>query len=108
MTGFPSAVSILSSMSIVGSAVQLRKIAWASGESTARAMRNTGGWAEAVSDESLVEGIQLLAETTGIFTETAGLYFLVEAAVRSGNDADIDGTRIIATKRPDLALFNGT
>ncbi|MBO0723287.1 MAG: threonine synthase [Blastocatellia bacterium] len=32
----------------------------------------TGGWAEDVSDAEIVEAIQLLAETEGIFTETAG------------------------------------
>jgi len=32
----------------------------------------TGGWAEDATDEEIVEGIQLLAETEGIFTETAG------------------------------------
>jgi threonine synthase len=35
-------------------------------------IRSTGGWAAAVSDEQLVTGIRVLAETTGIFTETAG------------------------------------
>ncbi|HJU73044.1 MAG TPA: threonine synthase, partial [Gemmatimonadaceae bacterium] len=40
---------------------------------TARdAIVGTGGWAHAVSDAELVRGIQLLAETTGVFTETAG------------------------------------
>jgi threonine synthase len=34
--------------------------------------RRTGGSIEAVTDEEIVEGIRLLAETTGIFTETAG------------------------------------
>lgn len=32
----------------------------------------SGGWAEDVSDAEIVEAIQLLAETEGIFTETAG------------------------------------
>ena len=36
------------------------------------AARRTGGSIEAVGDEEIVEGIRLLAETTGIFTETAG------------------------------------
>lgn len=36
------------------------------------AIRNSGGWATAVSDADLVAGIRTLAETTGIFTETAG------------------------------------
>ena len=34
--------------------------------------RRTGGSIDAVSDQEVVEGIKLLAETTGIFTETAG------------------------------------
>ena len=34
--------------------------------------RRTGGSIEAASDPEIVEGIQLLARTTGIFTETAG------------------------------------
>jgi threonine synthase len=34
--------------------------------------RRTGGAVDAVTDEEIVEGIRLLAETTGIFTETAG------------------------------------
>jgi threonine synthase len=44
----------------------------ADGLTAAAALRETGGWAAAVSDESLVRGIRLLAESTGIFTETAG------------------------------------
>jgi threonine synthase len=35
-------------------------------------IQSTGGWAEDVSDIELVAGIQELAETEGIFTETAG------------------------------------
>ena len=34
--------------------------------------RSTGGSIDAVTDDEIVEGIRLLAETTGIFTETAG------------------------------------
>jgi threonine synthase len=34
--------------------------------------RQTGGAVDAVSDEEIRDGIRLLAETTGIFTETAG------------------------------------
>jgi len=36
------------------------------------AMRETGGFAEDVSDDEVVEGIRLLAECEGIFAETAG------------------------------------
>jgi threonine synthase len=35
-------------------------------------IRDTGGWAEDVSDVEIVAGMQELAETEGIFTETAG------------------------------------
>jgi threonine synthase len=34
--------------------------------------RSTGGTIEAAADEELVDGIRLVARTTGIFTETAG------------------------------------
>ena len=44
----------------------------ADGVYAARAIHETGGWAAAVSDTELVAGIRLLAETTGIFAETAG------------------------------------
>ena len=35
-------------------------------------IRRSGGRADDVSDDEIIEGIQLLAETEGIFTETAG------------------------------------
>src|ERR1700728_1468693 len=44
----------------------------ADGYYAARAIRESGGWAEDVSDAEIIQGIQLLAETEGIFTETAG------------------------------------
>jgi threonine synthase len=44
----------------------------ADGHYAIRTIRDSGGWAEDVSDEEVVEGIQLLAESEGIFTETAG------------------------------------
>ncbi len=44
----------------------------ADGAAAAKMIRDTDGWAEDVSDEEVVEGIQALAETEGIFTETAG------------------------------------
>ncbi|MDD5200752.1 MAG: threonine synthase, partial [Terrimicrobiaceae bacterium] len=37
-----------------------------------RSMKETGGTAEDCTDEEVIEGIKLLAETEGIFTETAG------------------------------------
>ncbi len=42
------------------------------GAGAATTIRETGGWAAAVSDEALVSGIRLLAEHAGVFTETAG------------------------------------
>jgi threonine synthase len=44
----------------------------ADGLFAAQTIRETGGCAEAVSDEQLVAGIRLLAETSGVFAETAG------------------------------------
>ena len=44
----------------------------ADGRSAARAIRGSGGDAAAVTDEELLHGIRLLAQTTGVFTETAG------------------------------------
>jgi threonine synthase len=44
----------------------------ADGVFASRAIHETGGWATAVSDDELSAGIRLLAETTGVFTETAG------------------------------------
>lgn len=35
-------------------------------------IRRSGGWAEDATDEEIVEGMKLLAETEGVFTETAG------------------------------------
>jgi len=37
-----------------------------------RSMRETGGFAEDVTDPEVIDGIKLLAETEGIFAETAG------------------------------------
>ena len=44
----------------------------ADGSAAAKMIREDGGWAEDVSDVEIVSGIQELAETEGIFTETAG------------------------------------
>jgi len=37
-----------------------------------KTIRESGGWAEDVTDEEVIEGMKLLAQTEGIFTETAG------------------------------------
>src|SRR5438445_1322910 len=44
----------------------------ADGHYAIKTISQTGGWAEDVSESELVESIQLLAETEGVFTETAG------------------------------------
>lgn len=44
----------------------------ADGPAASKMIRASGGWAEDVSDFEVVSGIQELAETEGIFTETAG------------------------------------
>src|SRR5882724_1689030 len=44
----------------------------ADGHYAIKTITKSGGWSEDVSDGELVECIQLLAETEGVFTETAG------------------------------------
>jgi threonine synthase len=44
----------------------------ADGHYAIKTIKANGGWAEDVSDPEIVDSIQLLAETEGIFTETAG------------------------------------
>jgi threonine synthase len=44
----------------------------ADGHYAIKTITGTGGWSEDVSDSEIVESIQLLAETEGVFTETAG------------------------------------
>ena len=44
----------------------------ADGPHAIEVITSTGGWAEDVADSEVVNGIQLLASTEGIFTETAG------------------------------------
>jgi threonine synthase len=52
----------------------------ADGPYAAQAIRTSGGQAEAVTDEEIVSAIRLLAETEGVFTETAGGVTLAAAA----------------------------
>ena len=44
----------------------------ADGHYAIKTITGSGGWSEDVSDPEIVNSIQLLAETEGIFTETAG------------------------------------
>ena len=53
--------------------------------------RRSGGAIDAVSDEEIVDGIRLLAQTTGVFTETAGgvtIAVLAKLAERGDIDPD--------------------
>lgn len=44
----------------------------ADGHYAVKVIKNSGGWSEDVSDPEVVDSIRLLAETEGVFTETAG------------------------------------
>jgi threonine synthase len=44
----------------------------AAGPYALAAVRRTGGWMESADDGEIVDGIRLLARTTGVFAETAG------------------------------------
>lgn len=44
----------------------------ADGYYSVKTIVDSGGWAEDVSDEEIIEAMQLLAETEGVFAETAG------------------------------------
>jgi len=58
--------------------------------------RNTGGAIDSVSDDEIRDGIRLLAETTGIFTETAGGVTIATLAKLAGR-GDIDpDERVVA------------
>jgi threonine synthase len=58
--------------------------------------RDTGGAIDSVSDEEIRAGIRLLAETTGIFTETAGGVTIAVLA-KLANRGDIDRSeRVVA------------
>jgi threonine synthase len=44
----------------------------ADGHYAIKTIKNSGGWSEDVSDPEVIDSIRLLAETEGVFTETAG------------------------------------
>jgi threonine synthase len=44
----------------------------ADGFQVLKVLRSSGGWAAMVTDDEILDGIRLLAETEGIFTEPAG------------------------------------
>lgn len=67
----------------------------ADGPFALEAIRETGGWAAAVSDDELVEGIDLLARTEGIFTETAGGVTVAAARVLANQRRLADGPTVL-------------
>ena len=60
-------------------------------------VRKSGGWADDVSDEEIIEGIKLLGRTEGLFTETAGgvTVAVTKRLVEQGKFAD-DGIVVLA------------
>ena len=51
----------------------------ADGYYATRTALDSGGWGESATDEEIVDGMKLLAETEGVFTETAGGVTLASA-----------------------------
>lgn len=71
----------------------------ADGHYAIRAITESGGWAEDVSDDEVVEGIRMLAEDEGIFTETAGgvTVAVAQKLIRQGRIRKDDATVIAIT-----------
>jgi threonine synthase len=71
----------------------------ADGPFAIKLIRESGGWAEDVSDREIVKSIQLLAETEGIFAETAGgvTTGVAEKLVREGRIRSDETTVICIT-----------
>jgi threonine synthase len=57
--------------------------------------RRSGGGVDAVTDDEIRDGIRLLAETTGIFTETAGGVTVGALAKLAGRGELRDGERVV-------------
>jgi threonine synthase len=58
--------------------------------------RRTGGSIDAVTDDEVRAGIRLLAETTGLFTETAGGVTTAVLAKLAQSEAISDSERVVA------------
>ena len=68
----------------------------ADGPAASKMIQETGGYAEDVSDVEIVSGIQELAETEGIFTETAGgVTTAVAARLYSHGRISADETTVV-------------
>lgn len=68
----------------------------ADGYYAVKAVRATGGTGAAVSDEEIVAGIRLLAETEGIFTETAGGVTVASLARMAARGVFARGETVVA------------
>jgi threonine synthase len=71
----------------------------ADGPYAIKQIRESGGWAEDVSDPEIVDAIKLLAETQGIFTETAGgvTTGVTQKLIREGRIAPTETTVVCIT-----------
>jgi threonine synthase len=71
----------------------------ADGPFAIKQIRESGGWAEDVSDPEIVAAIKLLAETEGIFTETAGgvTVGVAEKLIREGRISPGEATVVCIT-----------
>ena len=68
----------------------------ADGFFASKLMRDTGGWAEDVDDDAIVDAMKLLAETEGIFAETAGgVTLAVTQKLIAQGKIDRDGSTVI-------------
>lgn len=72
----------------------------ADGPYAVRLIRESGGWAEDISDPEIIDSIKLLAETEGIFTETAG-------GVTTGVTAKLIGQGRIRTDETTVVCITG-
>jgi threonine synthase len=68
----------------------------ADGYFASRLIRETGGWGEDADDDAIVAGMRLLAETEGIFAETAGgVTVAVAQKLLAQGKIDRDGSTVL-------------
>lgn len=68
----------------------------ADGYFASRLVRETGGWSEDVDDDAIVAGMKLLAETEGIWAETAGgVTLAVAQKLLAQGKIDRDGSTVL-------------
>jgi threonine synthase len=68
----------------------------ADGVFASKLMKETGGWGEDVDDDAIVEAMKLLAETEGIWAETAGgVTLAVTQKLIEQGKIDRDGSTVI-------------